>query len=221
MVKAALIASATPVSGQTAGTWSARAGAGRVHYERARQAARNAIAFENATRNGTNVVRSTRIINVVPHNQVRVVAFWHSNSPTNNENAPYPHNIHTNYDLRVRNHATGALLAESDHNSNIEIAWFAPAVNQLRIEVAQMANMHAQNAGPDKGSVTWVYDSLTTITKQAIPGITPPAAGADPVRTIGISPQYTGAVSWSPPVAWGGVFEQNTAYTATVSLSAL
>lgn len=70
IVQAALIASATPVNGQIVGTWDAEAGAGRVHYERARQAVRNAFTFENAIKNGNGTqIRLTQAIAVVPNNK--------------------------------------------------------------------------------------------------------------------------------------------------------
>ena len=52
----------------------------------------------------------------------------------------------------------------------------------------------------------------------AIPGVTPPVAGATPVAAIPQTAQFTGTVTWSPAVS--GTFAGNTAYTATITLAA-
>ena len=57
-----------------------------------------------------------------------------------------------------------------------------------------------------------------TVSDAAITGVTPPAAGAAPVTEID-NEQYTGTVTWAPEIS-GGVFAANTAYTATITLTA-
>ena len=52
----------------------------------------------------------------------------------------------------------------------------------------------------------------------AIPGVTVPATYRIPVTTITETAQYRGTVSWSPTVT--GVFTAETAYTATITLTA-
>jgi len=52
----------------------------------------------------------------------------------------------------------------------------------------------------------------------AIPGVTAPVTGAAPVASVD-SLQYTGSVTWDPPVS--GTFAASTVYTATITLTAL
>jgi len=52
----------------------------------------------------------------------------------------------------------------------------------------------------------------------AIPGVTAPVAGAEPVTAITPTAQYAGSISWSPALV-GGRFAPKTVYTATITLS--
>ncbi|MDR1858566.1 MAG: formylglycine-generating enzyme family protein [Treponema sp.] len=61
-------------------------------------------------------------------------------------------------------------------------------------------------------------NGYSRVTIAAIPGVTPPATGQAPATTIAGTAQYTGTVSWSPPVT--GTFAPSTAYRATITLSA-
>ena len=62
--------------------------------------------------------------------------------------------------------------------------------------------------------------SLTTVNKPNI-YLPAPAAGTEPEEIIYTNGQYKRTVlSWSPPVASGGTFAYNTAYTATIALTA-
>ena len=58
---------------------------------------------------------------------------------------------------------------------------------------------------------------LQTVTIKAIPGVTAPATGATPVTTITATAQYTETVTWAPA---HDPFEAETAYTATITLTA-
>ncbi|MFP3897755.1 MAG: penicillin acylase family protein [Dehalococcoidia bacterium] len=58
---------------------------------------------------------------------------------------------------------------------------------------------------------------LQTIDIEEISGVTPPATGETPVTTITPTEQYTGTVAWDPD---HDLFEADTAYTATIILTA-
>lgn len=57
-----------------------------------------------------------------------------------------------------------------------------------------------------------------TVDLAAIQGVTPPAGGETPIMEITETDQYTGTVSWSPS---DSSFEYETAYTATITLTAM
>ena len=57
----------------------------------------------------------------------------------------------------------------------------------------------------------------TEVSIKAIPGVTPPVAGATPATTVTETAQYTGAISWSPS---DNPFEGPVVYTATITLTA-
>ncbi|MCL2151438.1 MAG: CotH kinase family protein [Oscillospiraceae bacterium] len=71
----------------------------------------------------------------------------------------------------------------------------------------------------NSGVVTAVYPAteLQQINITAIPGVVAPIAGAAPVTTIAETAQYTGTITWSPAVS--GIFDNDTAYTATITLT--
>ena len=57
------------------------------------------------------------------------------------------------------------------------------------------------------------------VTVSEISGVAKPRSGAAPASAVDATSQFTGTVSWSPePV--GGVFDELTAYTATITLTA-
>ena len=60
-------------------------------------------------------------------------------------------------------------------------------------------------------------EGYTMITISAITGVIPPACGQTPVTTITETPQFAGAITWSPV---DSSFEGETVYTATIMLSA-
>jgi uncharacterized repeat protein (TIGR02543 family) len=60
-----------------------------------------------------------------------------------------------------------------------------------------------------------------TVDIAAVPGVAAPVPMAVPVTAVGETAQYTGVVSWRPdPAASGGKFAFDTAYTATITLTA-
>jgi hypothetical protein len=74
-------------------------------------------------------------------------------------------------------------------------------------------------AGSD--TVTALFPKTAdTIDINDILGVVAPVTGADPVRTITETTQYTGTVTWNPTVATGGKFAPGTDYTATINLTA-
>ncbi|MCL2192587.1 MAG: hypothetical protein FWB78_04230, partial [Treponema sp.] len=66
---------------------------------------------------------------------------------------------------------------------------------------------------------TPIANGPTAITIAAIQGVTAPATGTTPAATITETAQFTGTVAWVPAVT-GGVFAAETAYTATITLTA-
>ena len=159
MVKAALIASATPVNGQPIGVWCERAGAGRVHYERARQAVRNAISWQSSTCQSALRVAS-QFLNVPSGSRLRIVAFWQANSVTNNNNrnTQILPNIHTRYRLHMR-HSQHF----SNHNSNIQILWHNThgIASASFVDLYQVGFRNSSNTIADRGVITWVEESST------------------------------------------------------------
>ncbi|MCL1810503.1 MAG: polysaccharide deacetylase family protein, partial [Clostridiales bacterium] len=63
---------------------------------------------------------------------------------------------------------------------------------------------------------TGVLAAPANVSRREIRDIIPPRTGNEPVREITSSPQYTGTVAWSPD---HDVFEENTVYTATITLA--
>ncbi|MCL2556078.1 MAG: S8 family serine peptidase [Firmicutes bacterium] len=175
-IKAALIASATPVNGQAAGVWSIEAGAGRVHYQRAREAVRNAIWFSDLINGGVNNIIESHTINVVPGSSIRVSAVWFANSPTTGVYySPLQANIHTNYKVRLR-----GTLSYENHSSNTQLFGHTAVNSQYTIDIVQMANRHINNNQADIGAFTWVYDSAVgddeglIVYNNAVIGFNPP-----------------------------------------------
>jgi hypothetical protein len=100
-----------------------------------------------------------------------------------------------------------------------EIYLYAPAVTGQKAFIAL-------NIWADSTAKYEVYDiafagyTATMVTLAAIPGVAAPMTGQAPATTITTNAQYAGTIVWSPAVAAGGTFAANTAYTATITLSA-
>jgi len=67
-------------------------------------------------------------------------------------------------------------------------------------------------------SATFPATASVPVTIAAIPGVTPPVTGEQPVTAIE-TPQYTGIVEWSHAMAPDGTFAPGTPYTATITLT--
>jgi hypothetical protein len=63
------------------------------------------------------------------------------------------------------------------------------------------------------------YIPLVPVSIAAIPGVTAPDYGAMPVTAVTATAQYSGTVSWLPALPASGRFEENTVYTATITLT--
>ncbi len=82
----------------------------------------------------------------------------------------------------------------------------------------QVTGATATNA-TDSGIVTAVFPATapdTTISTQAITGVTPPVEMATPVSTLPDATDYTATIEWSPTDA---AFIAGTAYTATITVT--
>ncbi len=82
--------------------------------------------------------------------------------------------------------------------------------------------LYASNEGCNNFNLTipvTVAVPDTVINLAAIAGVTAPVRDAAPVTAITATDQYTGTVSWSPAVI-GDKFAADTAYTATITLTA-
>ncbi|MDR2357806.1 MAG: S-layer homology domain-containing protein, partial [Oscillospiraceae bacterium] len=89
--------------------------------------------------------------------------------------------------------------------------------------VVVSAALEGATIAPVTSNVVTVTVTPKVIDIQAIPGVTAPVPGETPVSAIGESTQYTGTVSWSAnDEALGAedTFDYNTAYTATITLTA-
>ena len=102
-----------------------------------------------------------------------------------------------------------------------------PAVNVTDTYVVTMNNSTGGGTtlatvvvshGPVKIDSIVMSSGTLVINTAAIAGVTAPVAGATPVTTTTAGIGYTGTVTWSPVVS--GTFAYNTAYTATVTLTA-
>ena len=74
------------------------------------------------------------------------------------------------------------------------------------------------NNNKDSGIITAVFPEIPSaiVSIYIIPGIIPPAAGAQPVRSISTA-EYTGVVAWEPSVI--DVFDYAVQYTAIITLT--
>ena len=84
----------------------------------------------------------------------------------------------------------------------------------------QITVLHKSDHSKTANFNVQVHDTITVINLANIPGITVPATGATPVGAVGVNAQYSGTVSWAPPIV-GGVFAPSTIYTATITLTAI
>ena len=154
VVIASLIASATPVNGQS-GAWDRHAGAGRINYTRAREAVENYVDFE-ITNDAVGSIRAAQALSGVANKTIRVAAFWLVNSTTETANDQILVNHHTDYDLLIAD-SNGEYITGSMHWSNIEIINYScGSRNNIILQIEQYA---ARITSDDEwGAFTWVYD---------------------------------------------------------------
>ena len=151
---AALIASATPVAGQ-GNDWDERAGAGRVNYQKAREAVNNASRIINDSDNIGELIN--RQITLEPGRRIKVVAFWFAKPSTYTANSPATPNIHTDYDLMVTT-SGGSYITRSTGYTNIEyINYNNTSYDTLRIVLNQYSNQIVTDCW-DYGGITWCYE---------------------------------------------------------------
>lgn len=84
-----------------------------------------------------------------------------------------------------------------------------------------VAGASSDSNAADSGVVTAKFPvtGTATVWRSSIPGIGKPTAGETPAYSVKETSNFTGTVSWSPAIS-GGVFAENTVYTATITLSA-
>ena len=153
-VIASIIASATPVNGQT-GDWDTHAGAGRIDYQRAREAVDNCVWFSFSD-DSVDDVRIERKISGVAYKTIKVVAFWLVNSTTMSSNDNILLNNHTDYDLSITD-AHGDWIAGSYSLKNIEVESCDCGANRsVILQIEQYLERNTSDA--DWGAFTWVYE---------------------------------------------------------------
>jgi hypothetical protein len=117
---------------------------------------------------------------------------------------------------------TIAAGAEAEGTSNR----FSIAYNTGTVAGTYVITLALAGQGMDEGVSPLEFDITYTVNRIAIPttqraisGVSAPTAGAT-AFTVNPTTSYTGTVSWQPQLVHN-VFAANTAYTATISLSAL
>lgn len=154
-VHACLIASATPVRGQ-GHAWDIYAGAGRVSYERAREAVWNCRVFNNRS-NVQDIVESYGIVFPIS-SRIRVAAVWLLNSETEVSGDTIYSNAHTNYDLNLKSTTTAYSVYDSNRTTNAEfITVYHPGGGtSFKINIEQNSNIFLGEE--DVGAYTWITE---------------------------------------------------------------
>ncbi len=162
LVMAALVVSASPVSGQT-DAWDPHAGAGRVNYEKAREALSNYTLFLR-TQNVPGLCTSQQI-SVDPNRTIKVAFACLDNTEITNESQlanfdPTNYYIvicaHTNYDLVITD-IGGNELAACRTLYNIEILSYQNLSHEnINLQIIQSQYKYVNL--PDKGALIWVYE---------------------------------------------------------------
>lgn len=154
VVVASIIASATPVNGQTS-TWDDHAGSGRIDYQRAREAVSNYVSFSFSNDSVGNV-RIAETLSGVTNKSIKVAAFWLVNSTTTNSSGEILLNNHTDYDLNITD-ADGEWITGSYSLKNIEIKSYDCGANS---NIILQIEQYSERKTSDKewGAFTWVYE---------------------------------------------------------------
>ncbi len=162
LVMAALVISASPVNGQTS-IWDLHSGAGRIDYEKAREALSNYTLFLG-TQNGPGLCTSQQI-SVDPNRTIKATFIWLENIFVSDDFGledfdPNNHAVliygHTNYDL-VATDINGNELAASRTLYNIEILSYQNTSHEsINLQIVQSQYKHVYET--DKGALIWVYE---------------------------------------------------------------
>ncbi|MCD8314767.1 MAG: S8/S53 family peptidase [Firmicutes bacterium] len=153
IVMAALIASATPVTGQS-NSWDTYAGAGIIDYEKAREAVTNCSTYTfNTDYTG---LRATKTASVSTGTRVKVVAFWLTNSMTQSSSDTVVLNNFTNYYINLTT-TGGTILSTGSTAFNIEyINYSNSSYSSLKVKLYQSGEK--ANSYTDYVAVTWVTE---------------------------------------------------------------
>lgn len=153
IVMAALIASATPVTGQS-NSWDTYAGAGIIDYEKAREAVANCSTYTfNTDYTG---LRATKTASVSTGTRVKVVAFWLTNSMTQSSSDTVVLNNFTNYYINLTT-TGGTILSYGSTAFNIEyINYSNSSYSTLKVKLYQSGEK--ANSYTDYVAVTWVTE---------------------------------------------------------------
>ena len=154
LVMTSLIASATPVSGQ-GNYWDVHAGAGRVNYQKAREAVKNASRIINDSDTIGELIN--RQISVEPGRRIKVVAFWFAKPSTYTANSTVTPNIHTDYDLKITT-SNGSYITGSSGYTNIEYINYNNTSNNTLKIVLNQYSAQIINDSWDYGGITWCYE---------------------------------------------------------------
>lgn len=153
VVMASLIASATPVNGQTT-DWDTHAGAGRVNYEKAREAVNNYVTFSYTS--DDIGIRTTETISVLRNKKIKVAAVWLINSTTQSSSDHVLVNNQTDYDLLIADES-GEFIVGSSGLANIENKKYNnTAYDTLIVQIKQFSARKTDDR--EWGAFTWVYE---------------------------------------------------------------
>lgn len=153
-VTASLIVSATSVNGQN-NAWDIDAGAGRISYEKAREAVGNCIVFSNRN-NSIGIIESERIA-VSANERLKVAAVWLANSETEGAGDSVCSNNHTNYDLHLMGVNITRSVFDSNRSTNTEyINIYNTSTATFDINILQRAAI--VSGEEDVGAFTWITE---------------------------------------------------------------
>ncbi len=152
LVMAALVVSASPVNGQT-DIWDPHAGAGRVDYEKAREALSNYILFEGP-QNSIGLCTSQQI-SIEPNQSVKVVFFCLANIADPDDNTALPYG-YTNYDLVIANTSGNELVASRSYYNTEILSYQNYVYEAVNIQIYQ--TYYKQYTTTDIGALIWIYE---------------------------------------------------------------
>lgn len=150
IVQAVLIVSSTPALGQNG--WDDVAGAGIVNYSQAQSAMSKYQLITNSSNQVGKMI--SKITTRVTSGQRITIAFvWFANSNTTSNPGSTQANIHTDYNLQIKN-SSGSIIAVSDGLTNIEyLSFINNNFSTMQLVINQVA-LKLVNA-TDVGAVAW------------------------------------------------------------------